>query len=81
MYAVAYYRYFGVNYTVLDLPVEGYLILSASTAILPMALLTGAAMLSLWLYQLPLDMLSETARHRLYRWLYPEAYSRDCVEV
>jgi hypothetical protein len=71
MYAVAYYRYFGVNYTVLDLPVEGYLILSASTAILPMALLAGAAMLSLWLYQLPLDMLSETARHRLYRWLYP----------
>lgn len=55
LYAVAYFRYFGVNYTVLDLPNQGYLILSASTATLPLALLSATTLLVLWVYQLPLD--------------------------
>jgi hypothetical protein len=71
LYAVAYYRYFGVNYTVLDLPNQGYLILSASTATLPLALLAGTALAALWLYQLPLENLSARVRRLLYRWWLP----------
>jgi hypothetical protein len=71
LYAIAYYRYFGVNYTVLDLPVQGYLILSASTAVLPLGVLAGAALLSLWLYQLPLDTLPERGKKLVYRWGCP----------
>ena len=67
LYAVAYYRYFGVNYTVLDLPNQGYLILSASTATLPLALLAATTLLALWLYQLPLDHLSDRT-HRVLQW-------------
>lgn len=68
LYAIAYYRYFGVNYTVLGLPVQGYLILSASTAVLPLCVLAGAALLSLWLYQLPLDALPEKRQKVVYQW-------------
>jgi hypothetical protein len=71
LYAVAYYRYFGVNYTVLDLPNQGYLILSASTATLPLALLAATALVVLWLYQLPLDALSTRAHRLLRRWWLP----------
>jgi hypothetical protein len=70
LYAVAYYRYFGVNYTVLDLPNQGYLILSASTATLPLALLAATALVVLWVYQLPLDKLSPRTHRLLHRgWL------------
>jgi hypothetical protein len=71
LYAVAYYRYFGVNYTVLDLPNQGYLILSASTATLPLALLAATGLAVLWIYQLPLDNLSTRTRRLLYRWWLP----------
>lgn len=68
LYAIAYYRYFGINYTVLGLPLQGYLIMSASTAILPLGVLAGASLLFLWLYELPLDALSERRRRLVYRW-------------
>jgi hypothetical protein len=71
LYAVAYYRYFGVNYTVLDLPNQGYLILSASTATLPLALLAATALGLLWVYQLPLDDVSPRVHRLLYRWALP----------
>jgi hypothetical protein len=35
LYAVAYYRYFGVNHTVLGLAVQDFLILSADAAVPP----------------------------------------------
>ena len=71
LYAVAYYRYFGVNYTVLDLPNQGYLILSASTATLPLALLAATALTVLWVYQLPLEHLSSRVHRLLRRWVLP----------
>src|SRR4051812_16511767 len=36
LYTVGYYRHFGVNYTVLELPVQDYLILSADAAVVPL---------------------------------------------
>lgn len=71
LYAVAYYRYFGVNYTVLDLPNQGYLIMSANAATLPLALLAATSLLVLWIYQLPLDDLSARRRRLLRRWWLP----------
>ena len=71
LYAIAYYRHFGVNYTVLDVPTQGYLILSVSTAILPMALIAGTALLAVWLYQLPLNALTGTPRRVASRVIYP----------
>ena len=71
LYAIAYYRHFGVNYTVLDVPTQGYLILSVSTAILPMASIAGTALFAVWLYQLPLDALSGTPWRVASRVIYP----------
>jgi hypothetical protein len=71
LYAVAYYRYFGVNYTVLDLPNQGYLILSASTATLPLAVFAATGLAVLWVYQLPVGHLPPRIRGLLYRWWLP----------
>ena len=62
LYAIAYYRYFGVNYTVLDLPVQGFLILSASTAVVPLAVFSATVLLALWVYRLPVEALRGEAR-------------------
>jgi hypothetical protein len=71
MYVVAYYRYFGVNHTALVIPLQGYLFMSVSTAVLPLAVLAGAVLLALRLYLVPLDALSDRARHVLHRGVYP----------
>jgi len=71
MYVVAYYRYFGVNFSVLNVTVQGYLILSVSTAVLPLGVLAGAVLLSLRVYLLPLDEVSGTVRRLLHRVPYP----------
>jgi hypothetical protein len=57
LYSVGYYRFFGVNFTVLDLPAQGFLTLSASTAVLPLALAAAATLLALALRRLPLHRL------------------------
>lgn len=65
LYAIGYYRYFGVNYTVLDLPTQGLLILSASTAVVPLVTLAAVMLVSLWIYRLPVERSSDRVR----RWL------------
>lgn len=57
LYAVGYYRFFGVNFTVLDLPAQGFLTLSASTAVLPLGVGAAATLLALGLRRLPLHRL------------------------
>ncbi len=69
LYAVGYYRYFGVNFTVLDLPMQGLLILSASTAIVPLAVLAIATLVALWLYRLPTRRLFGRLPRRVWRGL------------
>jgi hypothetical protein len=71
LYAVAYYRYFGVNYSVLDLSVQDLLILSADAAIPPLTYLAGATLLALWLLRLPLHRLSPRRRTVVGRWVAP----------
>ena len=71
MYAIGYYRYFGVNYTVLDLPTQGLLILSASTAVVPLATLAAVMLVSLWIYRLPLERSPDEVRRWLSSTLLP----------
>lgn len=71
MFAIGYFGHFGVNWTVLDLPVQDYLILSASSSIVPLIYVTGAMLLALWLYQLPLETLSVQTRRIMRRTLMP----------
>jgi hypothetical protein len=68
LYAVGYFRYLGVNFTVLNLASQDYLVLSADGAIIPLVLFAGAALLSLWVYQLPLERLSGKPRS-IARWV------------
>jgi hypothetical protein len=65
LYAVAYYRYFGVNYSVLDLSVQDLLILSADAAIPPLTYLAAATL------RLPLHTLSQRRRMIIGSWLAP----------
>jgi hypothetical protein len=58
LYAIGYYRYFGVNYTVLELPIQDYLVLSSDAAVVPLGILAAATLLALWLYRLPEALLS-----------------------
>jgi hypothetical protein len=67
LYAVGYYRHFGVNVTALDLPVQAFLIVSADAAVLPLALLAGATLLSIWIYRVPVRRWSHKAQ-QVVRW-------------
>ncbi len=71
LYAVGYYRFFGVNFTVLDLPFQDILLLSASTGILPLAVLATVTLLAVWIYQLPLDGLAGVRRTVVTRGVLP----------
>lgn len=71
LYAVGYYRFFGVNFTVLDLPFQDILILSASTGIVPLAVLATVTLLAVWIYQLPLDGLVGVRRTVVARVVLP----------
>ncbi|MBV9059550.1 MAG: hypothetical protein JO296_07820 [Pseudonocardiales bacterium] len=71
MFAIGYFRYFGVNWTVLNLPVQDYLILSASSGIIPLMYLAGIMLVVIWLYQLPLHKLSTRTRHIVLQVLMP----------
>lgn len=67
MFAVGYFRYFNVNFTVLDLPVQDYLILSVDGLIIPLIYAVGVALLALWLYQLRFETLSSEVRRIVLR--------------
>ncbi|HKR50149.1 MAG TPA: hypothetical protein VJT72_11310 [Pseudonocardiaceae bacterium] len=57
MYANGSFEYFGVNFTVLDLTIQDYLIRSADGLIIPLIAIAGAILLALWIHQLLLRAL------------------------
>ena len=69
VYAIGFFRYFGVNYSVLNLPLQDYLILSADGLIIPLIYLAGVTLLALWLYQLRLETWSTGTRRIALRML------------
>jgi hypothetical protein len=79
LYAIAYYRYLGVNYSFLELPFDGVLVLSAQTAVLPLAVLAAAALVALWVYHLPIAPSSHAGRRLLTAGLLPVVASGGAV--
>lgn len=69
MYAVAFFRYFNVNYSVLSLPVQDYLVLSEDGLMIPLIYVAVVTLLALWLYQLRLETLPAHARSLVLRGL------------
>lgn len=73
MYAAGYFQYLGVSLLVLDLPTQQYLILSADSSVVPLTYAACAALVALWLYQLPVHSWSARVRRTLHRVVLPLA--------
>jgi hypothetical protein len=71
LHATGYFRYFGVNFTALDLTVQDYLIRSADGSFIPLTIAAGAALIAFWLHRLLTELVNQPARHRLMTRLTP----------
>jgi hypothetical protein len=67
MYVAGYCRYFGVNFTTLDLSVRDYLTRSVEGIFLPLVLAAALALIVLWLVRVVLQLLDEPTRERVLR--------------
>jgi hypothetical protein len=67
MYVAGYCRYFGVNFTTLDLSVRDYLIRSVEGIFLPLVLAAAGALVVLWLVRVVLQVLDGPTRERVLR--------------
>lgn len=81
VYAASSFWYFGVQFTVLDLAVQDYLIRSVDASIIPLIALVGAALLALWIYQVLPGALPTGARRVALRVLMPSALTVGLVLV
>lgn len=70
-WANGFFRYLGVHFTVLDFTVQDYLIRSVDGLILPLIAVAGAALLALWIHQLPLEALPARTQRIALRLLLP----------
>ena len=61
-WATGFFRYFGVQSTVLDLTVQDYLIRSVDGLIIPLIIVVGTALVALWIHRLQLEALPAGAR-------------------
>jgi hypothetical protein len=66
-YVAGYCRYFGVNFTTLDLSVPDYLTRSVEGIFLPLVLAAALALVVLWLVRVVLQLLDEPTRERVLR--------------
>jgi hypothetical protein len=67
MYVAGYCRYFGVNFTTLDLSVRDYLTRSVEGIFLPLVLAAALALIVLWLVRVVFQLLDEPTRERVLR--------------
>jgi hypothetical protein len=67
MYVAGYCRYFGVNFTTLDLSVRDYLIRSVEGIFLPLVLAAAGALVVLWLVRVVLQVLDGRTREKVLR--------------
>ena len=65
------FRYLGVNFTVLDLTFQDYLIRSADGLFVPLAVAAGVTLLVLWGHGLVVRRLPDSRRRRIARRLLP----------
>jgi hypothetical protein len=66
-YVAGYCRYFGVNFTTLDLSVRDYLIRSVEGVFLPLVLAAALALVVFWLVRVVLQVLDAPTRDRVLR--------------
>jgi hypothetical protein len=66
-YVAGYCRYFGVNFTTLDLTVRDYLIRSVEGIFLPLVLAAATVLIVLWLVRVVLQVLDEPTGERVLR--------------
>lgn len=72
-WAVGFFGYLGVQFTVLNLTVQDYLLWSSDGLIPPLAVIAGLTLLALWLHQLLLEALPAGARRIVLRIFMPSA--------
>lgn len=71
MHATGLFRYLGVQYTVLDLTAQDYLVRSADGMIPPLVVVAGATLVALWAHQVLVGTVPQDVRGRLVRVLAP----------
>ncbi|MGY1667475.1 hypothetical protein [Geodermatophilus sp. SYSU D00696] len=71
MHATGLFRYLGVQYTVLDLSAQDYLVRSADGMIPPLVVVAGATVVALWAHQLLVGTVPDGVRSRLLSVLAP----------
>lgn len=81
MYANGSFEYFGVNFTVLDLTVQDFLIRSADGLIVPLIVVAGGTLLALWVHQLLFRALPAGAHRIALRVVMPCAAIAGLVLV
>lgn len=70
-FSIHFYQYFGVNFTVLGLTTQDYLLRSVDTLFVPVTVLTTVALLMRWAYILVKASLSVESRAAIVRVLAP----------
>jgi hypothetical protein len=80
-WATGFFRYFGVQPTVLDLTIQDYLIRSVDGLIIPLIIVVGAALVALWIHRLQLEALPAGARRIMLGVLMPSAALAGLVLV
>jgi hypothetical protein len=73
MHVTGYFRYLRVNFTVLDLTANDYLIRSADGLFVPLTALAVAGLLALWVHRFVLDRMSTDTRESVVSVLIPLA--------
>jgi hypothetical protein len=72
-WANGFFRYLGVQFTVMDLTVQDYLIRSVDGLINPLIVIAGIALMALWFHQLKVDALPAKTRRAVLRVLMRSA--------
>jgi len=72
-HANAFFGYFGVNFTALDLTPTDFLVRSADGLFIPIAVAAAALLLALWAHTLVLYRLTTTTARRILRFVAPAA--------
>jgi hypothetical protein len=71
LHAYWFLQYFGVNYTIMGFTAQDYLLRSADGLFVPLTVIAGTALVTVWGYQLVHDRLSARARLKAQRTLLP----------
>jgi hypothetical protein len=71
MHATGLFRFLGVQYTVLDLSAQDYLVRSADGMIPPLVVVAGVTVIALWAHQALARTVAQDVRRRLVRALTP----------